>query len=117
PDGAEEDIPIEAVAVGDLLRVRPGERVPVDGVVQEGRSAVDESMLTGEPLPVDKGPGDPLAAGTVNGTGGLVMHAERVGAETTLSQIVRMVSAAQRSKAPIQRLTDVVSGYFVPAVV
>ena len=117
PDGTDEDVPIDAVSVGDRLRVRPGERVPTDGVVREGASAVDESMVTGEPIPVEKIPGASLTGGTVNGTGSLIMEATRVGAETLLSRIVRMVSDAQRSKAPIQRLADAVSGYFVPAVI
>jgi P-type Cu+ transporter len=116
-DGSEEDIPLDQVRVGDRLRVRPGEKVPVDGEVVEGRSTVDESMITGEPIPVEKGPGDRVIGGTVNGTGGLVMRAERVGAETMLAQIVRLVVEAQRSRAPIQRLADVVSAYFVPAVI
>ncbi len=116
-DGSEEDVPLDAVTVGDLLRVRPGEKVPVDGVVLEGRSAVDESMLTGEPIPVEKGPGDRVTGATLNGTGSLVVRAERVGAETLLAQIVRMVSEAQRSRAPIQRLADRAAGWFVPAVV
>jgi P-type Cu+ transporter len=116
-DGSEEDVPLDHVQPGDRLRVRPGEKVPVDGVVLEGASAVDESMITGEPIPVEKVPGDHVTGGTVNGTGGLVMRAERVGAETLLAQIVHMVSEAQRSRAPIQRLADVVSAYFVPAVV
>ncbi|MDI1449473.1 heavy metal translocating P-type ATPase [Polyangium sp. 6x1] len=116
-DGVEEDVPIEVVAVGDRLRVRPGERVPVDGVVLEGRSSVDESMVTGEPIPVEKEPGDRVTGGTVNGAGGFVMRAERVGQGTLLAQIVRMVGEAQRSRAPIQRLVDVVSAWFVPAVV
>jgi Cu+-exporting ATPase len=116
-DGNEEDVSLDTVTPGDRLRVRPGERVPVDGVVLEGRSAVDESMVTGESIPVEKGPGDRLTGGTVNGTGGFVMRAERVGADTLLAQIVRMVSEAQRSRAPIQRLADVVASYFVPAVV
>jgi Cu+-exporting ATPase len=116
-DGVETDVAIEAIEPGDRLRVRPGERIPTDGVVIEGGSAVDESMLTGEPLPVQKGPGDPLVGATMNGTGGLVMRAERVGAETVLAQIVRLVSEAQRSRAPIQQLADVVSRIFVPAVV
>jgi Cu+-exporting ATPase len=115
--GQEEDVPLERVQPGDRLRVRPGERVPVDGIVLEGTSAVDESMVTGEPIPVEKGPGDRATGGTVNGTGGFVMRAERVGAETLLAQIVRMVGEAQRSRAPIQRLVDVVSAWFVPAVV
>jgi Cu+-exporting ATPase len=116
-DGSEEDVPLDQVQPGDRLRVRPGEKVPVDGVVLEGTSAVDESMITGEPIPVAKVSGDHVTGGTVNGTGGLVMRAERVGAETLLAQIVHMVSEAQRSRAPIQRLADVVSAYFVPAVV
>jgi Cu+-exporting ATPase len=116
-DGQEEDIPLDQVQPGDLLRVRPGEKVPVDGVVVSGNSAVDEAMLTGEPMPVEKGEGDRLIGATVNGTGSLVMRAERVGAGTLLAQIVRMVAEAQRSRAPIQRLVDVVASYFVPAVV
>jgi Cu+-exporting ATPase len=116
-EGSEEDLPLDRVQPGDRLRVRPGEKIPVDGVVLEGTSAVDESMVTGEPMPVEKGPRDHITGGTVNGTGGFVMRAERVGAETLLAQIVRMVSDAQRSRAPIQRLADVVSAYFVPAVV
>jgi Cu+-exporting ATPase len=116
-DGSEEDVPLEQVQVGDRLRVRPGERVPVDGIVIEGSSAVDESMVTGEPIPVEKHSGDRVIGATVNGTGSLVMRAERVGAETLLSQIVQMVAEAQRSRAPIQKLADVVSAYFVPAVV
>ncbi len=116
-DGAEEDVPLADVQLGDRLRVRPGERVPVDGVVLDGRSAVDESMITGEPIPVEKGPGSRVTGGAVNGIGGFVMRAERVGADTLLGQIVRMVSEAQRSRAPIQRLADVVSAWFVPAVV
>ena len=117
PDGREEDMPLEQVNPGDRLRVRPGEKVPVDGTVVEGTSAVDESMVTGEPMPVEKKQGDRVIGATVNGTGGLVMRAERVGSDTLLAQIVRMVSEAQRSRAPIQKLADVVSGYFVPAVV
>lgn len=116
-DGREEDVALEQVKPGDKLRVRPGEKVPVDGVVAEGSSAVDESMVTGEPIPVEKHQGDRLIGATVNGTGSLMMQAERVGTDTLLSQIVHMVSEAQRSRAPIQRLADVVSGYFVPAVV
>jgi Cu+-exporting ATPase len=116
PGGREEDIPIELIQVGDLVRVRPGEKVPADGVVTEGQSAVDESMISGEPIPVEKAPGAKVVAGTVNGAGGLVVRAERVGSGTLLAQIVRMVSEAQRSRAPIQRLVDRVSGYFVPAV-
>jgi Cu+-exporting ATPase len=116
-DGAEQDVPLDQVAVGDRLRVRPGEKVPVDGAVLEGTSAVDESLVTGEPIPVEKRTGDRLIGATVNGTGSLVMRAERVGAETLLAQIVHMVSEAQRTRAPIQKLADVVAGYFVPAVV
>jgi len=116
-NGVEVDVPLEAVRVGDRLRVRPGEKVPVDGVVVEGASNVDESMLTGEPAPVGKQPGDRVAAGTINGNGTLVIRAERVGAETLLAQIVRLVAEAQRSRAPVQRLADQVAGYFVPAVV
>ncbi len=115
-DGSEEDVPLADIVAGDRLRVRPGERVPVDGVVLEGKSAVDESMLTGEPMPVEKAPGTPVTGGTVNGTGSFVMRAERVGSETLLAQIVRLVGEAQRSRAPIQRLADVVSSWFVPAV-
>ncbi|MDR3737207.1 MAG: heavy metal translocating P-type ATPase [Acidobacteriaceae bacterium] len=116
-DGSDEEITIDLVKVGDRLRVRPGDAVPVDGIVVEGRSNIDESMVTGESMPVAKKPEDKLIAGTVNGIGGLVMRAERVGADTVLARIVKMVSEAQRSRAPIQRLADVVSGYFVPAVV
>jgi len=116
-DDAEEDVPLEEVRVGDRLRVRPGERVPVDGVVLEGTSSIDESMVTGEPIPVQKQPGDKVVGATVNGTGSMVMRAEKVGAETLLSRIVAMVAEAQRSRAPIQKLADVVSGYFVPIVV
>ena len=116
-DGTEEDVPLEHVHPGDRLRVRPGEKVPVDGVVLEGSSAVDESMVTGESMPVAKQPGDRVIGGTVNGTGTSIMRAERVGSETLLAQIVNMVAQAQRSRAPIQKLADVVSGYFVPLVV
>jgi P-type Cu+ transporter len=116
-EGTELDVPLEHVRPGDRLRVRPGEKVPVDGVVLEGVSAVDESMLTGEPVPVEKAPGSRVTGGTVNGTGTLIMRAERVGSETLLAQIVRMVSEAQRTRAPIQRLADIVSSYFVPAVI
>jgi Cu+-exporting ATPase len=116
-DGGEEDVAIEALARGDRLRVRPGEKVPVDGVVLEGASNVDESMVTGEPIPVAKAPGDPVIGATINGTGGLVIRAEKVGADTLLSQIVKMVADAQRSRAPIQKLADVVASYFVPAVI
>ncbi len=117
PDGADEEVPLDDVAVADRLRVRAGEKIPVDGRVIEGESAVDESMITGEPIPAAKGPGDRLVGATMNGTGALVMRAERVGRETLLAQIVRLVGEAQRSRAPIQRMADVVSGVFVPAVV
>ena len=113
----EEDVPLADVVVGDMLRVRPGERIPVDGVVVSGNSAVDESMISGEPIPVEKAGGAPLVGATVNGTGSLIMRAERVGQETLLAQIVRMVSEAQRSRAPIQRTADRLAAYFVPAVV
>ena len=116
-DGAETDVPLDAVRTGDLLRVRPGESVPVDGLVEDGRSAVDESMLTGESLPVEKAKGDAVTGGTLNRNGTLVMRAEKVGADTMLSRIVEMVARAQRSRAPIQGLADKVSAYFVPAVV
>ena len=115
-DGREDDIPLDQVQVGDQLRVRPGEKIPVDGVVVDGTSAVDESMVTGESIPVEKQPGQKVVGATVNGTGSFVMRAERVGRETLLSQIVRMVSEAQRTRAPIQRLADVVAAYFVPIV-
>ena len=116
-DGSEEDVPLDSVQPGDLLRVRPGEKVPVDGLVVEGRSAVDESMITGEPIPSEKGPDDPVIGATVNASGSLIIRAERVGAETLLAQIVQMVAEAQRSRAPVQRLADVVASYFVPIVV
>jgi Cu+-exporting ATPase len=116
-DGNEEDIPLEQVQPGDVLRVRPGEKVPVDGTVLEGTSALDESMVTGESIPLEKTTGARLIGATVNGTGSLLMRAERVGADTLLAQIVHMVSEAQRSRAPIQRLADVTAGYFVPAVI
>ena len=116
-DGTEEDVPRDAIVPGDRLRVRPGEKIPVDGRVLSGASAVDESMLTGEPIPVEKREGDRVAAGTVNGTGSLIMVAERVGSETLLAQIVDMVAKAQRTRAPVQRLADVVAAWFVPAVV
>ncbi len=115
--GGEEDVPLEHVVVGDRLRVRPGEKVPVDGVVLEGTSHVDESMVSGEPIPVEKRQGDRVVGATVNGTGAFVMRAEKVGADTLLARIVAMVSEAQRSRAPIQKLADVVSGYFVPLVI
>ncbi|MDO9272068.1 MAG: heavy metal translocating P-type ATPase [Rugosibacter sp.] len=116
-DGSEEDIPLTHVHIGDRLRVRPGEKVPVDGVVEEGASVVDESMLTGEPIPVSKQPGDKLIGATINANGSLIMRAEKVGSATTLAQIVQMVAQAQRSRAPMQRLADVVAGYFVVIVV
>jgi Cu+-exporting ATPase len=116
-DGSEQDVPLEQVQVGDRLRVRPGEKLPVDGVVLEGQSNVDESMVTGEPTPAHKQPDDKVIGATINGTGSLVIRAERVGSETLLSRIVTMVAEAQRSRAPIQKLADVVSGYFVPVVI
>jgi len=115
-DGSERDVPLEQIQVGDKLRVRPGEKIPVDGIVLEGYSSVDESMISGEPIPVEKTEGMKVIGGTINGTGGLVIRAERVGHDMLLSQIVAMVAQAQRSRAPIQRLADVVSSYFVPAV-
>lgn len=117
PTGVEEDIPLEHVQVGDLLRIRPGEKIPVDGIVVEGSSSVDESMISGEPLPVRKQAGDPLIGATINTTGTLVMRAEKVGSDTLLAQIVKMVAEAQRSRAPIQKLADLVAGYFVPVVI
>ncbi|EAU44327.1 copper-translocating P-type ATPase [Salipiger bermudensis HTCC2601] len=116
-DGREEEIPLEDVQVGDRLRVRPGDKIPVDGVVLDGRSAVDESMITGEPVPVEKVEGEPVTGATINGTGSLIIEARRVGGDTMLSQIVEMVANAQRSRAPIQKYADQVSGYFVPAVI
>ena len=116
-DGSEEDIPLEHVVVGDVLRIRPGVKIPVDGVVVDGSSSVDESMVTGEPIPVEKNQHEHVIGATVNGTGSLLMRAEKVGADTLLSQIVHMVSEAQRSRAPIQKLADIVAGYFVPTVV
>ena len=116
-DGSDEDVPLEDVVPGDRLRVRPGEKVPVDGVVLEGRSAVDESMITGEPVPAEKNPGDKVTGATVNTTGSFVMRAERVGSDTLLAQIVAMVAEAQRSRAPIQKLVDTISAWFVPSVV
>ncbi len=116
-DGTDEDVPLEAVHVGDRLRVRPGEKIPVDGVVLEGSSSVDESMVTGEPIPAEKRPDDRVVGATINGTGALVIRAEKVGSETLLARIVAMVAEAQRSRAPIQKLADTVSAYFVPAVI
>jgi Cu+-exporting ATPase len=116
-DGSEEDIPLEQVHAGDSLRVRPGEKIPVDGTVLDGGSTVDESMISGEPMPVSKAAGDSVIGATLNGTGSLLMRAEKIGADTLLSRIVQMVSEAQRSRAPIQKLADQVSGYFVPAVI
>jgi Cu+-exporting ATPase len=116
-DGKTETVPLAEIKVGELLRVRPGDKIPIDGTVIEGRSAVDEAMLTGEPIPVEKTPGDRVTGGTLNGSGSFDMRVDRTGAETTLAQVVEMVASAQRSRAPIQRLADTVSGYFVPAVV
>ena len=116
-DGQEEEVPVDQIEKGDLLRVRPGEKIPIDGVIIEGRSNIDESMITGEPMPVDKGTGESVIGATVNQTGTFVMRAEKVGSETLLAQIVHMVAEAQRSRAPIQKLADTVSAYFVPAVV
>ena len=110
-------MPLAEVRVGDVLRVRPGEKVPVDGVVIDGRSAVDESMVTGEPMPVEKDAGDRVIGGTLNGTGSLTVRAERVGSDTLLARIVRMVSEAQRTRAPIQQLADRIAAWFVPAVI
>ena len=117
PDGTEEEIALEEVQIGDRLRVRPGDKVPVDGKVVDGRSSVDESLISGEPLPVEKVAGDPLTGATINGTGSLIMEATRVGADTMLAQIVQMVANAQRSRAPIQKYADKVAGFFVPAVI
>src|SRR5258706_4941030 len=116
-DGSDEEVPLDQVIRGDALRVRPGDKIPVDGEVLEGRSSVDESLVTGESIPVEKHAGEKVTGGTLNGTGSFVMRAERVGAETLLAQIVQMVAEAQRTRAPIQRLADVVSSWFVPAVV
>tara|TARA_R110002110_G_scaffold85816_6_gene223972 strand:- start:10614 stop:12935 length:2322 start_codon:yes stop_codon:yes gene_type:complete len=116
-DGSDEEVSLDAILPGDRLRVRPGEKVPVDGTVIEGRSSIDESMVTGESIPIEKGPDDPVIGATLNGNGGLVMRADRVGSDTMLSRIVQMVAEAQRSRAPIQRLADAVAGYFVPVVV
>jgi Cu+-exporting ATPase len=116
-DGTESDVPLDQVKRGDKLRVRPGERIPVDGTIREGSSAIDESMVTGEPMPVEKSTGDKVTGGTLNTSGSFIMEAERVGSETMLAQIVRLVSEAQRSRAPLQRLADHVAAYFVPAVI
>ncbi len=116
-NGSEEDMPLEHINIGDRLRVRPGEKVPVDGVILEGTSSIDESMITGEPLPVEKEPGSKVTGATINGTGSFLMKADRIGKDTLLAQIVKMVSEAQRSRAPIQRLADTVSSFFVPAVI
>jgi Cu+-exporting ATPase len=116
-DGKEEEVPVDEIEKGDVLRVRPGEKVPIDGVITEGKSAVDESMITGEPMPVEKAVNDPVIGATVNQTGSFLMRAEKVGAETLLSQIIHMVADAQRSRAPIQKLADTVAGYFVPTVI
>src|SRR6058998_324513 len=116
-DGQEEEVPVDAIQKGDLLRVRPGEKVPIDGVIVEGQSNIDESMITGEPMPVSKRAGDKVVGATVNQTGSFLMRAERIGSDTLLAQIVQMVAEAQRSRAPIQKLADTVSGYFVPAVI
>ena len=117
PDGADEDVALDLIAIGDLLRVRPGEKVPVDGAITEGHSSLDESMVTGESLPVSKDIGDKVIGGTMNASGGFIMRAERIGSETMLARIVQMVANAQRSRAPIQRMADQVSGWFVPAVI
>lgn len=117
PDGTEEDVPLTHVHVGDLLRIRPGEKVPVDGVITEGSSSVDESMLTGEPLPITKRIGDKVIGATLNTNGSLIMRSEKIGSSTMLSQIVQMVAQAQRSRAPMQRMADQVAGWFVMAVV
>ncbi|MGH6865640.1 MAG: HAD-IC family P-type ATPase, partial [Methyloceanibacter sp.] len=116
-DGRTETVPLASVKVGDVLRVRPGDNVPIDGSVIEGHSAVDESLLTGEPVPVEKTQGDKVTGGTLNGSGSFDMRVDRTGAETTLAQVVKMVASAQRTRAPIQRLADIIAGYFVPAVI
>ncbi|KAF0136170.1 MAG: heavy metal translocating P-type ATPase, partial [Methylocystaceae bacterium] len=116
-DGSDEEVVLDLVTVGERLRVRPGEKVPVDGELIEGRSSVDESMVTGESMPVTKTAGDNVIGGTLNQTGGFVMRAEKVGHDTVLSRIVEMVASAQRSRAPIQRLADQVAGWFVPVVI
>ena len=116
-DGTEDEVTLDQVQIGDRLRVRPGEKVPVDGMVEEGRSSVDESLVTGESMPVTKNPGDGVIGGTINQTGALVMRAEKVGRDTMLARIVQMVAEAQRSRAPIQRMADRVAAWFVPAVI
>src|SRR5437879_451092 len=116
-DGQEEEIAVDEIEKGDMLRVRPGEKVPIDGVIVEGKSNIDESMITGEPMPVGKGPGDKVIGATLNQPGSFLMRAEKIGSETLLAQIVQMVAEAQRTRAPIQKLADRVSGYFVPAVI
>src|SRR6266545_2349460 len=116
-DGREEEIAVDEIQKGDVLRVRPGEKVPIDGVIVEGKSNIDESMITGEPMPVSKGPDDKVIGATLNQTGSFLMRAEKIGSETLLAQIVQMVANAQRTRAPIQKLADTVSGYFVPAVI
>ncbi|MGH1353369.1 MAG: HAD-IC family P-type ATPase, partial [Methyloligellaceae bacterium] len=116
-NGDDETVPLEEIQAGDRLRVRPGDKIPIDGTLNEGTSSVDESMITGEALPVEKASGDKVIGGTLNGRGSFIMTAEHVGAETLLSRIVQMVADAQRSRAPIQRLADTVASYFVPAVI
>jgi Cu+-exporting ATPase len=116
-DGSEKDVPLEQVNPGDRLRVRPGEKIPVDGILLEGRSSIDESMITGESMPVEKSPDSKVIGATINGTGSFIMRAERVGSETLLARIVQLVGQAQRSRAPIQRLADRVAKWFVPIVV
>src|SRR5206468_3504986 len=116
-NGQEQEVPVNEIQKDDLLRVRPGEKVPIDGVIVEGKSNIDESMITGEPMPVSKEPDDKVVGATVNQTGSFLMRAERIGSETLLAQIVEMVAEAQRSRAPIQKLADTVSGYFVPGVI
>src|SRR5690606_23654202 len=115
--GKEREVAIDSVQPGDLLRVKPGEKIPVDGSIKEGEAVIDESMISGEPVPVEKRQGDKVSSGTINGNRSFVMTAEKVGADTLLSQIIEMVNSASRSKAPIQRLADRISGYFVPVVV
>src|SRR5699024_10680429 len=116
-DGGEKEVSIDAIEIGDRLRVKPGEKIPVDGKISKGKTSIDESMITGEPIPAEKSEGDSVSAGTINGTQSFVMIAEKVGGDTLLSQIIEMVNKASRSQAPIQRLADKISGYFVPIVV